>query len=80
MRASAREREREREVSWEGWGLVFTRRFRREEETRRRSMKGDRREGRGGLDSLSRTINMAAGQTTYVSADYRNFSEFYLSG
>ena len=29
--------------------MVFTRRFRREDETRRRSMKGDRREGRGGV-------------------------------
>ena len=36
--------------------------------------------GEGGLDSLPRTTNMAAGHTTYVSADYRNFSEFYLSG
>ena len=36
--------------------------------------------GEGGLDSLPRTTNMAAGNTTYVSADYRNFSEFYLSG
>ena len=27
---------------------------------------------RGVLDSLPRTTNMAAGQTTYVSADYRN--------
>ena len=35
---------------------------------------------RGGLDSLPRTTNMAAVQTTCVSADYRNFSEFYLSG
>ena len=35
---------------------------------------------RGVLDALPRTTNMAAGQTTYVSADYRNFSEFYLSG
>ena len=43
------ERERERDVSWEGLGVGFTRRFRREDETRRRSMKGDRREGRGGV-------------------------------
>ena len=59
---------------------IYERGFRREEETRR-STKGDRREGTGGgLDSLPRTTNMAAVQTTCVSADYRNFSEFYLSG
>ena len=50
-----------------------------------RKRRGDLRRGiegrgQGGVDSLPRTTNMAAGNTTYVSADYRNFSEFYLSG
>ena len=40
---------------------IYERGFRREEETGR-STKGDRREGTGGgLDSLPRTTNMAAG-------------------
>ena len=55
---------------------IYERGFRREEETRRSTKGGDL----GGLDSLLRTTNMAVVQTTCVSADYRNFSEFYLSG
>ena len=39
---------------------IYERGFRREEETGR-STKGDRREGTGGVDSLPRTTNMAAG-------------------
>ena len=60
----------------EAGGWINEEGFRREEETRRSTKGGDL----GGLDSLLRTTNMAVVQTTCVSADYRNFSEFYLSG
>ena len=64
-------------MSWEILGVGFTRRVLAGGRDLRRGIEG---RGEGGLDSLPRTTNMAAGNTTYVSADYRNFSEFYLSG
>ena len=58
---------------------IYERGFRREEETRR-STKGDRMEGTGDWIHYQELQIWLLVQTTCVSADYRNFSEFYLSG
>ena len=60
-----------------GGRVVMGRSLREEEEIHEGGLVGGER---GVLDSLPRSTNMAVGQTTYVSADKRNFSEFYLSG